>query len=142
MTTTNQPVMLKMSRMTKTTKDMLPRSSHLGRYMPLTLLFQSRTRSLTVSYLPVLVTLQPLYFPSLSQRDVGVCRLQKVRSASSLLRASSIVPSANYFFIVLDSNGFRSYRHRILKRISIKRWRALTDTKKSLRYVTLLYNAV
>jgi len=58
--------------------------------------------SLTVSYLPVLVTLQPRYTFRVLQRDIGVRRCARIRSASSVLRPR-------------DSNAFRElffYRSR------------------------------
>lgn len=80
---------VKTSWMTKTTKGTC------------TMLFTSRSlytanfiasvsaHSLTVSYLPMLVTLQPRYTFRVLRRYVGVRRCARVRSASSVLRASS-----------------------------------------------------
>jgi len=73
--------------------------------------------SLTVSYLPVLVTLPPRYTFRVSCEETSVCA--RVRSASSVLRASSNgALSANYFFIILDFNGLRFlYYHGILNEV-------------------------
>lgn len=90
-------------------------SSHLGRHTQLTLLSYPRT---TVSHgllSPCACNITTaLYFPSRETPLQGSDQplLYYVQVAS---------PSANYFFIVLNSNGFRSYRHGILNECLFQR---------------------
>jgi len=62
--------------------------------------------SLTVSYLPVLVTLQPRYTFRVLQRDIGVRRCARIRSASSVLRPRDSNVFRELFFIVSRFHWF------------------------------------
>lgn len=79
-------------------------SSHLGRYTPLTLLPQLGPQSHGLLSPRACNITATLYFPSLAER-----RRCAPGSDQPLLYYVQVaaVPSANYFFIVLDSSGFR-----------------------------------
>lgn len=96
-----------MSRMMKTTRNVYP-VPHISRSLYATnFIVPVSDHSLTVSYLPVLVTLQPLYFPSLAERRRCGLLQGSQRHQPLLCYVQVAVPSVNCFFIVLDSNSFQ-----------------------------------